>query len=563
MKMIGRLTLLCLLLGVTASQMPTYLSTKYAFPSSSGMSSATLQSLLARQLYAPSSPASTAKRPLSTASVPTARYGLPSASNPSIVAIPLYVRNQQAAAKNRAIYELLANGDKKSSASNKYLSYLPKKSSLEPYRSESTKYERPLFPSYPKYDSPKASSSQYEPVRSYELKQSEPGFGDASSVSLLSSGYGGSSGSGSISVAYPPPSSSYKQSSSSQQPRLKAVEYDDSQKSALADFASALENFELKQITNQDIYDLPAINPPLSRVPAKQESRGEDSYGASSGYGKSQSYEAPVPKQSYSGASSSDDSQSPYGQTGSQSYSGPEYAASSDSYRPSSESYRPSSDSYRVSSSDSYRQKESYRQPERVVTSYSERIPSSSYSDRSPSYSERSPSYSERGVSSGDSYRAASTSDSYGSSSALYVPAPSSYADSSPATETSYSVRPSDSSSGDEYSYAQSAPLPNPDDPNCPYKVHSSGTVEAAAASSDYSESPASVVPAPTTSSYLSSSKLNAYKQALAAQQGYGTDGAQLDPSKLELKIVHLPVSVLKRLVGNGELALPSFNKKK
>jgi hypothetical protein len=56
---------------------------------------------------------------------------------------------------------------------------------------------------------------------------------------------------------------------------------------------------------------------------------------------------------------------------------------------------------------------------------------------------------------------------------------------------------------------------------------------------------------------------LNAYKQALAAQQGYGTDGAQLDPSKLELKIVHLPVSVLKRLVGNGELALPSFNKKK
>jgi len=40
--------------------------------------------------------------------------------------------------------------------------------------------------------------------------------------------------------------------------------------------------------------------------------------------------------------------------------------------------------------------------------------------------------------------------------------------------------------------------------------------------------------------------------------RSYETD--DLDPSKLDLKIVHLPVSLLKRLVGNGELALPSFH---
>lgn len=553
--MLPRLALLSVLLGLTVAQMPTYMSTKYAFPSSSGVSSATLQSLLARQLYSSSS---SPKKSYSAPSAPTPRYGLPSASNPSIVAIPLYVRNQQAAAKTRALYEILANSEKKS-ASNKYLSYLPKKSieSSIPYRSESllSKYERPTYSSYPKYDQPKAASSQYEPVRSYELKQSEPGYGDASSVSLLSGNYG--SGSGSISVAYPP--SSYKQSSgSSNQPRLKAVEYDDSQKSALADFASALENFELKQITNQDIYDLPAINPPLSRIPAKQESRGEDSYGSSSGgYAKSQSYEAPA-KQSYAApAAASDDSQSSYGSSSGssygssgQSYSAPEYAASSDSYRPASESYRPAAEQYRPAAdsyrvSESYRPKDSYsRQPERVVASYSERSPSSS-----------------------DSYRASGT-DSFGSS-ALYVPAPSSYdsssySSSSSSPETTYSVRPSSapssySSSSSDY-YGQSV-SPNPDDPNCPYKVRDTGSVEAS--SSDYAEAPASVVPAPTTSSYQSSNKLNAYKQALAAQAGYGANGDELDPSKLELKIVHLPVSVLKRLVGSGELALPSFNKKK
>ena len=50
---------------------------------------------------------------------------------------------------------------------------------------------------------------------------------------------------------------------------------------------------------------------------------------------------------------------------------------------------------------------------------------------------------------------------------------------------------------------------------------------------------------------------------ASAAGQEYGAQQDELDPSKLDLKIVHLPVSVLKRLVGSGELALPSFQKKK
>jgi hypothetical protein len=509
---VPQVTLLSILLGMAVAQMPTYLSTKYAFPTSSGISTATLQSLLAKQLYSPAVP----RRTLAPVPVaPTPRYGLQAASNPSLVAIPLYVRNQAAAAKNRAFIELLSNAEKKA-ASNKYLSYTPKKEQVSVPR-----YERPTYVSYAKYDQPKAAPSSYEPVRSYELKQAEPGYGDASSVSLLSGNYG--QGSGSISVSYPP--SSYKQS---QQPRLKAVEYDDSQKSALVDFASALENFDLKQISSQDIYDLPSINPPLSRLPSKQESRGEDSYGGSTGYAKSQTYEAPA-KASYapapaSAAPSYDDApRSSYSSASSgQSYSAPEYAASSESYRP--ESYRPKEVSY-------------------VRSSYSERPVSSS----------------------SDSYRSSGT-DSYGSS-ALYVPAPASYdssssysSASSSAPETSYSVRPaasppSSSSYGSSSSdYYSSAPVANPDDPNCPYKTaHASASNQDsyASPSQDYAEAPA---PSTSSSSYPSSS------YAKESSQGYGDE---LDPSKLELKIVHLPVSVLRRLVGNGELSLPSFNKKK
>ena len=527
---VPQVTLLSILLGMAVAQMPTYLSSKYAFPTSSGISTATLQSLLAKQLYSPAVP----KRTMAPVPVaPTPRYGLQAASNPSIVAIPLYVRNQAAAAKNRAFIELLSNAEKKA-ASNKYLSYTPKKEQVSVPR-----YERPTYVSYAKYDQPKAAPSSYEPVRSYEIKQAEPGYGDASSVSLLSGNYG--QGSGSISVSYPP--SSYKQS---QQPRLKAVEYDDSQKSALADFASALENFELKQISSQDIYDLPSINPPLSRLPAKQESRGEESYGGSTGYAKSQTYEAPA-KASYapapaSAAPSYDDApRSSYSSASSgQSYSAPEYAAaSSESYRP--ESYRPKEVSY-------------------VRSSYSERPVSSS----------------------SDSYRSSGT-DSYGSS-ALYVPAPASYdssssysSASSSAPETSYSVRPAASSpSSSNYGssssdYYSSAPAANPDDPNCPYKTaHASASNQDSYASSsqDYAEAPA---PSTSSSSYPSSSypsssypsssySSSSYAKESSSSQGYGDE---LDPSKLELKIVHLPVSVLRRLVGNGELALPSFNKKK
>lgn len=503
----AQLILVAMLAGSSLAQMstvPAYItSSKYSYPS---LTSASLQSLLARQLYAS---VASPRRSVSLPSSSTSRYGAPAASNPSIVAIPLYVRNQAAAQKNAALYDILSS-EKKASASNKYVTHLSKKAYGEPqaYRSETVvRYEKPTY-TYAKYDQPKAAPSSYEPVRSYELKNSEPGYGDASSVSLLSSGYGQQQGS--ISIAYPP--ASYKQSTS--RPQLKAVEYDDSQKSALSDFAAALENFDLKSITNQDIYDLPAINPPLTRLTSSKKQAeqrpAEDSYAASSPYSKSASYESP--KQTYTSASYED--------------SRPSYAAqpSSPSYS-SQETY--SSYASPTSSSDGYRAADSYR-------------PQAPEPTRAAAYSERPAS---------EAYRA-SGSDSYATQ-ASYVPAPSNY--DTAAFTSAQEVYPSrsvasvgyGSSGGDYYAPAASSVRPNPDDPNCPYKDQ--------AASAEYVSEP---------SSY--SGKLSAapsVKEESASGQGYESD--ELDPSKLDLKIVHLPVSVLKRLVGNGELALPSFNKKK
>lgn len=493
------------------STVPAYItSSKY---SSSYPSSASLQSMLARQLYASStSPRRSAAAPTSSPS----RYGAAAASNPSIVAIPLYVRNQAAAQKSAALYDILSNPEKKASASSKYATYQSKKAHGEaaPFRSESfPRYEKPTY-TYSKYDQPKAAPSSYEPVRSYELKNSEPGYGDASSVSLLSSGYGQQQGS--ISIAYPP--AAYKQSGgqSTSRPHLKAVEYDDNQKTALSDFAAALENFDLKSISNQDIYDLPQVNPPLTRLPAskkQQEQRpAEDSYASPSPYSKSQSYDSP--KQSYAAASASyDDSRSSYApqSSASQSYAASEgYGSSYAAPAPTSESYRPAADGYRSQAAESGR---------------------SAYSERPA----------------GDSYRAAG-SDSYGAQ-ASYVPAPSSYEAASYAS--AQDVYPSRAAAGyasassDYYAPAASSVRPNPDDPNCPYKDQAAEYVPE---SSGYSGK-------------LSTAQTVKEESVAAGGQGYETD--ELDPSKLDLKIVHLPVSVLKRLVGNGELALPSFNKKK
>ena len=328
------------------STVPAYItSSKYmSYPS---LSSASLQSMLARQLYAGSSASPRRVSPAPTSS--PSRYAASAASNPSIVAIPLYVRNQAAAQKSAALYDILSNPEKK--ASSKYATHLPKKAYGEsaPYRSESvTRYEKPVY-TYAKYDQPKAAPSSYEPVRSYELKNSEPGYGDASSVSLLSSGYGQQQGS--ISIAYPP--ASYKQtgSQSTSRPQLKAVEYDDSQKSALSDFAAALENFDLKSISSQDIYDLPPVNPPLTRLSASKKQPAEESYAAPSPYSKSQSYDSP--KQSYSPASASyDDSRTTYAAQSPlapahQSYAAPETYSSYAASAPSADAYRPAADSYR------------------------------------------------------------------------------------------------------------------------------------------------------------------------------------------------------------------------
>lgn len=469
--------------------------------------------MLARQLYASSSSPRRAVAP--TAS--PARYGLSTTSNPSIVAIPLYVRNQAASQKSSAFYDsILSSQEKKAAASSKYATYQPKKSYADaiPYRTEApiSRYEKPSY-TYAKYDQPKASPSTYEPVRSYELKNSEPGYGDASSVSLLTSGYGQQQGA--ISIAYPP---TYKQSAShaTSRPQLKAVEYDDNQKSALSDFAAALENFDLKSITNQDIYDLPAVNPPLTRLSSKKQAEqrapADDSYASSSSYSKSQVYDAP--KQSYSSSPAAyDDARSSYTSqpaahmaSAAQSYAGPESYSSYGASASPAESYRPSADSYR-----------------------------SSESGRAAAYADRQ---------APESYRSAG-SDSYGGQ-GTYVPAPSNYeAATFVSPQETYASRPTavsnyGAASGDYYAPAASSVRPNPDDPNCPFKDQSAA---------EY---------VPESSNY--SGKLSS-GQSVKEEAGYESD--ELDPSKLDLKIVHLPVSVLKRLVGNGELALPSFNKKK
>lgn len=406
---------------------------------------------------------------------------------------------------------------KMSASSTKYLTYAPKRVVSAPamdvpisYQSEpsavryTTAYRQYEAPA-PKA-APAPASSSYEPVRSYELKNTEPGYGDASSVSLLSGGgyTSGPSGQGSLSISYAqqaqsaPQTSAYRQLAGQIAPRLKAVEYDDSQKSALADFASALENFELKSITNQDIYDIPVINPPLTRIPVKPKAVAAAQTDSDGGYG------GPKPT-----------------------YAAPPSAAAS-SYDDAPRSYAPA-----PSSSSSYASSASADYSERPSESYR---PSSSYGGSSSSY--------DRGSSS-ESYRASGT-DSYGSS-AVYVPPPPSY-ESSVSSESSYKPSSSYSSASASDYYSQgSAPVPNPDDPNCPYRNQG-------AAAGDYSASSSS-----SASSYVSSS--SSPKSKNVESSSYEAD--ELDPSKLELKIVHLPVSVLKRLVGSGDLALPSFNKKK
>jgi len=422
--------------------------------------------------------------------------------------------------KSRSIYDILADR-KMSASSTKYLTYAPKRVVSAPvmdvpisYQSEpsavryTTTYRQYEAPA-PK-PAPTPAPSSYEPVRSYELKNTEPGYGDASSVSLLSGGgyTSGPSGQGSLSISYAPApqaqsapqTSAYRQLAGQIAPRLKAVEYDDSQKSALADFASALENFELKSITNQDIYDIPVINPPLTRIAVKPKAVAAAQADSDGGYGGPKpTYAAPPP----AAASSYDDTPRSYAPAPSaaSSYAPPASASADYSERPS-ESYRPSS-SYGASSS--------------------------SY-DRAPS----------------ESYRASGT-DSYGSS-AVYVPPPSSYESSVP-SESSYKPSSSYSSASTSDYYSQgSAPVPNQDDPNCPYRNQG-------AASADYSTSSSS-----SSTSYINSSNSPKSKN-VESSSSYEAD--ELDPSKLELKIVHLPVSVLKRLVGSGDLALPSFNKKK
>ena len=508
------------------STVPAYITSSKHSSHPSSLTSAALQSILARQLYGSSSQTSSTRRANPTSS--PSRYGSSVTGSPSIVAIPLYVRNQAGASKNpsSSLYEVLGNSDKKASASNKYATYQSKKSSLveaAPHRSESSssRYEKPVYSSYPKYDQPKASPSSYEPVRSYELKNSEPGYGDASSVSLLSTGYGQQQGS--ISIAYPP--SSYKQSHSTSRPQLKAVEYDDNQKSAFSDFAAALENFDLKSLTPQDIQDLPPVNPPLSRLPSSPKKQNQpemrapadDSYGSSSSYTRSQGYDTPKydsPKQSYaSPVSSYDDSRSSYGgQAPSQSYAAPAAPESYSSY----------------SNPASNQQEQAYRSP---ADNY-----------RASAAAERQPT---------DSYRA-SGSDAYGSQ-ASYVPASSNFEAAQYAQpQEVYASRPSSPasygpSSGEYYAQASSGVRANPDDPNCPYKDQMAPAEYLPESSSTY------------TSKLSPSQSLK--EESLASSQGFDSD--ELDPSKLDLKIVHLPVSVLKRLVGNGELALPSFNKKK
>jgi hypothetical protein len=502
------------------STVPAYITSSKYSSSYPSLSSASLQSMLARQLYA--SATSPRRTVVSAPTSSPSRYG--ASANPSIVAIPLYVRNQAAAQKNTALYDILSSPEKKASPSSKYSIHPSKKVYSEPFRSESvTRYEKPAY-TYSKYDTPKAAPSSYEPVRSYELKNSEPGYGDASSVSLLSSGYGQQQGS--ISIAYPP--SSYKQSASqsTSRPQLKAVEYDDSQKSALSDFAAALENFDLKSITNQDIYDLPAINPPLTRLTAakkqpQEQRQSEDSYGSSPSYtsSKSQSYDSP--KQSYSPSSSSyEESRTSYApqSPAAQSYATETYGSYAAPAASSSDSYRPAADSYR---------------------------PQSQESGRASGYSERP---------AAEAYRAAG-SDSYGSQ-ATYVPAPSNYEAASFApsqdvypsrSASSAFERPAAASSQDYYAPAATSVRPNPDDPNCPYK--------------DQASQPEYVPESSSYSGKLTASQTVKEESVVSSGQGYESD--ELDPSKLDLKIVHLPVSVLKRLVGNGELALPSFNKKK
>ena len=493
------------------STVPAYItSSKYTYPTT--LSSAALQAVLARQLYA--SAASPRRALLPAPSSPSSRYGLSAASNPSIVAIPLYVRNQAAGQKNSPFYEILSAAPEKKAASNKYAVYQSKKAYGEAaaYREPSA---RPVY--YAKYEQPKASPSNYEPVRSYELKNSEPGYGDASSVALLSSGYGQQQGS--VSIAYPP--ASYKQSASqsTSRPQLKAVEYDDSQKSALSDFAAALENFDLKSITSQDIYDLPPVNPPLTRLvaPKKQDQRASsDDYASPSQYSKAQSSQYESPKASYA-SPSYDDSRPTYAtqppsmslSQASQSYTAPETYSSYASPASNTESYRQSPDAYR------------------------------SDTGRASSYAERP---------AAESYRS-SAQESYGTQ-ATYVAAPSGYESSSfAAAQDVYASRPT--SSGDYYAPAATSVRPNPDDPNCPYKEQASSGGQAAEYASEPSNYSGKLSPVPP-----------AKEEAVATGgQGYETD--ELDPSKLDLKIVHLPVSVLKRLVGNGELALPSFNKKK
>lgn len=619
MNILVVLPLLSLLDGSLA-QIPRYL-----IPTSGGSSLPVLTTPQLQSLVSSSSLYGSLKRSSLSGGGSVSRYGLPSTGgsgvNPSIVAIPLYVRNAGGIQRSSTVYDILDKARYPSAASTKYQTYAsylsPKKVSSSPaIETYGSRYsEKPaLLSTYSKYDSPKASSSSYDPVRyeskydspktssssydpvRYELKNSEPGYGDASAVSLLSTGYGsgasrgssyGSGNSGAVSIAYPPPSRSAG-SQQSQVPRLRAIEYDDNQKAALADFASALENFELKSIKNDDVYDIPAINPPSGSssstsygssgssytsparlaVAKKQEAvrqavaaavdRGNDGYGSST-YGKSQS-------QSYdSQPASSYDDRSYDRQSGGygQAASAGDYASaasSGDSYRSPVtvvDKYQPAADSerYRPVSVESER----YRQAERAVDSYR---PADNYR---PADSYRAAD-SYRGADSyraGDNYRAAAA-DPYRSVE-RNVESNRAQEESAYDNQDGYVTRqPASYGSGNsDYYESASNRQVEPSDPNCPYE-DKYGSSPSAAPTSAYG-STSKLAAALSSVSVAKESASSAYDRVPSSgteQDGYAPSD-ELDPSKLDLKIVHLPVSVLKRLVGSGELALPSFQKKK
>ncbi|XP_074603590.1 uncharacterized protein LOC141857071 [Brevipalpus obovatus] len=267
-----------------------------------------------------------------------------STNQPSLVAIPLYFRNDRISAQRTPLlYEMFMSA---LSDSNRLKAPLAAVSStnfpikFDPIASSPLKPEAKYVP---KITNPQTLYSQQpsSPATSYMRPSStnEPSYEESGSQGIAAAAYAAASPHSHLNMAAgygKGKTVSGEGAKVLRNPGLRPVAFDDHQKAAFHDFTGALEQYDLKALTNSDLHSMPHIAPgdlTGHSVTSKKSSgggqgydSGSNDYGQSGGssYGGSggggQSYGGSSGDQSYGGGQSG--GQSYGGSSGGQSYGG-------------------------------------------------------------------------------------------------------------------------------------------------------------------------------------------------------------------------------------------------